>query len=212
MTHAFDKDYWDAVWRGDRARAMAAGEPHPHLVAETRDLEPGTALEAGCGAGVEAVWLAGAGWRVTGADIAADALARAAERAAAAGVADRVRWVEADLSVWEPEERFDLVTTHYAHPATPQLDFYDRLASWVAPGGTLLLVGHLHDEGHQHGHGHGEEAGPPAEASVRAVDVVARLDPARWEVVTATESRRTVFVPDGREVAVHDAVVRARRR
>lgn len=209
MTHAFDKDYWDAVWRGDRARAMAAGEPHPHLVAETRDLEPGTALEAGCGAGVEAVWLAGAGWRVTGADIAADALARAAERAAAAGVADRVRWVEADLSVWEPEERFDLVTTHYAHPAMPQLDFYDRLASWVAPGGTLLVVGHLH---HGDDHGHQADDGPPAAASATAEAVTARLDPAGWDVVTARESDRTVAGPGGHETTLHDVVVRATRR
>jgi hypothetical protein len=53
------------------------------------------------------------------------------------------------------------VTTHYAHPAMPQLDFYDRIASWVAPGGTLFIVGHLQHHGqhaaagHGHGHGHG---------------------------------------------------------
>ena len=52
---------------------------------------------------------------------------------------DRVQWVRADLSVWEPESTYDLVTTHYAHPAMPQLDFYDRIASWVTPGGTLLI-------------------------------------------------------------------------
>ncbi|MEK8108388.1 hypothetical protein NKG94_32145 [Micromonospora sp. M12] len=26
----------------------------------------------------------------------------------------------------------------------PQLAFYDRISGWVAPGGTLLIVGHLH--------------------------------------------------------------------
>jgi glyoxylase I family protein len=43
----------------------------------------------------------------------------------------------------------------------PQLeDFYDRLDGWVAPGGTLLIMGHrqthgpTHDD-HGHGHGHG---------------------------------------------------------
>ena len=102
-------------------------------------------MEAGCGAGSEAIWLASRGWEVTGADIADGALALAAERAAARGLADRVRWIKADLSRWEPRTSYDLVTTHYAHPAIPQLEFYDRLASWVGPGGTLLIVGHRED-------------------------------------------------------------------
>ena len=88
---------------------------------EVDGLEPGTALDAGCGAGGEAIWLASRGWQVTGADIAAEALDRAAERAIAGGVADRVHWVQADLSIWEPGTTYDLVTTHYAHPAMPQL-------------------------------------------------------------------------------------------
>ncbi|MFG1847380.1 class I SAM-dependent methyltransferase [Micromonospora carbonacea] len=238
MTHAFDKGYWEQIWQGDRAPAMAAAGANPHLVREVDDLTPGTALEAGCGAGAEAIWLAARGWRVTAADVAAGALARAADRAAAAGVAGRVRWVEADLSTWQPPVRYDLVTTHYAHPAMPQLDFYERVASWVAPGGTLFIVGHLqhhdrhataghghdhgpggHDRGPDGGPGHGHdggpgagETGPPAAASVTAADITARLDPAGWEIVTAQESRRTVTGPGGHPVTLHDVVVRARRR
>ncbi|WP_422769882.1 class I SAM-dependent methyltransferase [Plantactinospora sp. WMMC1484] len=217
MTHSFDKDYWDQIWRGDRAAAMAAGRPNPHLVREVGDLTPGTALDVGCGAGAETIWLATRGWQVTGADIAAAALARAAERAAAAGVAGRVRWVEADLSRWEPEAGYDLVTTHYAHSAMPQLDFYGRVASWVAPAGTLFIVGHLHHPDHHHdqdpaaGHGHGETE-PPASASVRAADITARLDPTIWEVVTAQESRRELTGHDGHPASIHDVVVRANRR
>ena len=101
---------------------------------------PGTALDAGCGEGAEALWLASRGWHVTAADIAAEALARAASRAAAQTPASGlVRWVEADLTTWAPETQFDLVTTNYAHPAMPQLAFYQRIAEWVAPGGTLCL-------------------------------------------------------------------------
>ncbi len=217
MTHAFDKPYWDQIWQSDRAPAMAASQANPHLVGEVGDLTPGTALEAGCGAGAEAIWLATRGWQVTAADIAAAALAHAAERATAAGVNGKVRWVEADLSTWQPPARYDLVTTHYAHPATAQLDFYDRIASWVAPGGTLLVVGHLHHReqnsaaGHGHSHGPGETE-PPASASVTAADITARLDPAAWEIVTARESHRSVTGPGGRAVAVHDVVVRARRK
>ncbi|GIJ48972.1 hypothetical protein Val02_58580 [Virgisporangium aliadipatigenens] len=211
MTHTFDKNYWDRIWEGDRAAAMAAGQPIPHLVREVGDLTPGTALDAGCGAGAEAIWLATRGWRVTAADIAPAALAHGAERAAAAGVAGMVEWVEADLCEWAPQARFDLVTTHYAHPAMPQLDFYDRIAAWVAPAGTLLIVGHLHHHEPNSGHGHGGKE-PPAEASVTAADITARLDPLEWEVVTAQQGHRTLTGPGGHPVPIHDVVVNARRR
>lgn len=196
MAHEFDRAYWDDIWAGaggsvgdddgDRPAAMAANPPNPYLIREASRLVPGTALEAGCGAGTEALWLASQGWQVTGADIAAEALTIAARRSAELGLSGRVSWVEADLAVWEPPARYDLVTTHYAHPAIPQLDFYERLAGWVAPRGTLLIVGHLQHVGHRHAHGqhvvHGQHAGhdrspqPPVEASATAQGITARLE------------------------------------
>jgi SAM-dependent methyltransferase len=215
MTHSFDGSYWDRHWQQRRSGtpvAMAVSPPNPHLVREVADLVPGTALDAGCGAGAEAVWLASRGWQVTGADIATEALGRATERATARGVEDRVRWVHADLSLWEPGTTYDLVTTHYAHPAIPQLAFYDRIASWVAPGGTLLIVGHLHHGGEGHGHGPDDAGQPPGSASVTAAEIAARLHRAEWDVVTAEESQRTLSRPGAEAVALHDAVVRATRR
>lgn len=217
MTHSFDQDYWDQHWHGDQAGgqvAMAVSPPNPHLMREVGNLEPRAALDAGCGAGAEAIWLASRGWQVTGADIAGEALTRAAERAAANGVADQVQWVQADLTTWEPGTRYDLVTTHYVHPAMPQLEFYDRIASWVSPGGTLLIVGHLHHgRGPGHGHGHGNGGGePPASASVTTADITARLDPTVWDVVTAEESQRTLSGHGRSAVTLHDVVVRATRR
>lgn len=215
MTHDFDQDYWDRIWTGDRAVSMATGDPNPHLADEVGDLPPGTALDAGCGAGAEAVWLAEHGWQVTGADVATEALLRAAERASAHHVDGRVQWVQADLSTWQPPAAYDLVTTHYAHPSIPQLEFYDRLASWVAPGGTLLIVGHLDQHDHaagERGHGeHGHAAGPPAGASVTAESITERLDPISWEVVTARASHRTLGGRGGHPVLLHDVVVRATR-
>ncbi|TDC59618.1 class I SAM-dependent methyltransferase, partial [Actinomadura sp. GC306] len=197
--HAFDKEYWERHWQ--QSGGAHDVPPNPYLEREVGGLVPGAALDAGCGAGAEAVWLASRGWEVTAVDISAEVLARAAGRAAVSGVGGRVRWVEADLGAWEPGTRFDLVTTHYAHPAMPQLEFYERIAGWLSPGGTLLIVGHLHS----HGHGHG----PPAEASVTAADVVARLDGAQWEIGVAEERHRTLTGPGGREVPLHDVVVRA---
>ncbi|MFE1797262.1 class I SAM-dependent methyltransferase [Streptomyces sp. NPDC059517] len=210
-THGFDfdKEYWERHWQqgpADRPGSMAGNPPNPYLTRETDGLTPGTALDAGCGSGAEAIRLASRGWQVTAADISSEALALAAERAAASGAAERVRWVEADLGSWRPDTRFDLVMTHYAHPAMPQLEFYDRIAGWVAPGGTLLIVGHLHTSGPT-GHGHH----PPAEASATAEAITARLDGGEWEIVTAEEGPRTLTGREGRAVPLHDVVVRATR-
>lgn len=215
MTHEFDKSYWERHWgEGGGPGSMGDNPAHPYLETEVVDLPPGTALDAGAGAGAEAIWLARHGWRVTAADISAQALARAAERAGEAGVTEQIDFVEADLETWEPESAFDLVTTHYAHPTIPQLDFYDRIGAWVRPGGTLLVVGHLHRHDHGsdggHGHGHGEE--PPPEASVTAASVTARLGAGNWEVVTAAETRREVPGPGGCPRTLDDVVVRAVRR
>ena len=126
--HGFDKEYWEQHWqsRTGAPGSMGTNPQNPYLDREISGLVPGTALDAGCGAGAEAIWLASHGWQVTAADISTEALARAADRAATSGVAERVQWIEADLSVWDPGKTFDLVTTHYAHPEIPQLEFYDR--------------------------------------------------------------------------------------
>lgn len=91
----------------------------------------------------------------------------------------------------------------------PQLEFYDRIARWVAPGGTLLIVGHLHTHSAT---GDGHDHQPPAEASATAAAITARLDDTEWEIVTAEESHRTLVAPAGREIPLHDVVVRATRR
>jgi SAM-dependent methyltransferase len=216
MTQGFDKDYWKSHWQ--RADGHGAGRgiaPNPYAARETSSLAPGTALDAGCGEGAEAIWLAAEGWQVTAVDISTEALARASERATMGGAApERVQWVEADLGAWEPGKQFDLVTTHYAHPAMPQLVFYERISDWVAPGGTLLIVGHLHTPGAA-GHGHSQEeqdGHPPEEASVTAASIMAGLDTTQWQVVTAEEQTRTLTNRAGRAVQLHDVVVRATRR
>lgn len=218
MEEAFDKDYWESHWQEANGHAPG-GEivPSPYLLREIGTLAPGTALDAGCGEGAEAIWLATEGWQVTAADISSEALSRAAERAKKAGVTlEPLQWVEADLSAWEPGKQFDLVTTHYAHPAMPQLAFYERISRWVAPGGTLLIVGHLHTSespGHGHRgeqHGHGRK--PPEEVSVTAASITVGLDATRWVIVTADDPIRTLTDRAGGTVQLEDVVVRATRR
>ena len=222
--HKFDRDYREQHWRDAAADPShhSSADPSPYLVAAVQALPPGRALDAGCGTGGDAVWLAGQGWQVTGADISPTALAEAAQRAAYASVSNRTRWVEADLTSWEPAERVDLVLTSYAHPAMPQLAFYQRVAEWVAPGGTLLIVGHTHPaesdghhRGHGHHHGHGvddpDEFAPPEETLVSVSQITDLLEPALWRITLAEERNRSVPTSTG-HMELHDVVVRASRR
>jgi len=209
MSHSFDEEYWESHWR--RAPERTAGQEimvNPYLVRAMNGVSPGVALDAGSGAGGEAIWLAHAGWDVTAVDISAEAQRRAVEREAQNPPVDLVEWVVADLDVWQPDRQFDLVCTHYAHPAGPQLEFYERISQWVTPGGMLLIVGHLHNHDHHNG---SDGDGPPPEASVRAADVVALLDGEGWSVLGAEELHRSIENGAGRAAELHDVVVSAVR-
>jgi SAM-dependent methyltransferase len=58
-------------------------------------MEPGRALDIGCGSGRDAVHLAGRGWQVTAVEFVDKALATARRRAAEEGV--EVQWVKSDV-------------------------------------------------------------------------------------------------------------------
>jgi SAM-dependent methyltransferase len=179
-----------------------SGRPNPQLVAEVADLPPGTALDAGCGEGADAVWLAERGWRVTAVDFAAAALARGAEHAPG------VDWVRADLTAWTPPARYDLVSAQFLHlPGAQRVPVFARLADAVAPGGTLLLVGHDSSDTAA-----GAHRPPEPDLFFTADEVAAGLDPGEWDVVVAESRARKTTHPEGRAMTVHDAVVRAVRR
>ena len=217
-----DQAAWDERYR--TTPAMWSGEPNRQLVAEADVLPPRRALEAGCGEGADALWLAGRGWQVTAVDFSATALDRGRRRAQELGLGDRVAWQQADLRTWAPPEHaFDLVTAHYLHlPGARSGPLFGRLAAAVAPGGTLLVVGHLldgtgahdHDHGHGHGHGHGSGHGGHAhdpEMFFTAEEVASSLAPGEWtDVVTETRDRGAAAIERTGNPAP-DTVLRARR-
>lgn len=123
---------------------MWTGDPNELLVREVGALAPGTALDLGCGEGGDAVWLAARGWRVTAVDVSPTALARAAGAAATAGVDERITWRCEDLADGVPDGTFDLVLALFLHSPVgmPRTEVLRASAGRVAPGGTLLVVGH----------------------------------------------------------------------
>jgi SAM-dependent methyltransferase len=201
----FDRRYWEDHWEPESASVQRLSV-NPYLPAETMRLHIGTALDAGCGVGTEALWLAEHGWQVTAADISTTALATAQTRADDAGIDAPIEWVEADLARWEPGRTWDLVVTNYAHADIGQLAFYHRLSSWVSPGGTLLIVGH------RHGHQDNERgAHDHPEAAMATLDTITHLfRRPHWRIETGYENTRTVH-PGGHAVRLHDVIVRAHR-
>lgn len=208
LAEMFTEAYWDERYR--TRDALWSGRPNATLVAEVSGLSPGQALDAGCGEGADSIWLAGQGWQVTGVDISAVALDRAAGHAAAAGpdIAGRITWQRVDLLDWDPgRDSCDLATAHFMHfPPGLRDDAFRSLAAAVRPGGTLLIVGH-HPADHEHGQRHDHRR----ELMFTAQDAAASLDPAEWEISVTSPSREATD-PDGNVRAVVDAVLRAVRR
>jgi len=200
------EEFWEDFYR--EGRGAWSGNANGLLVEEIDGAPPGTALDLGCGQGDDAIWLASRGWNVTAVDISATALERAVGRAAAAGVADAISWERHDLAVSFPAGSFDLVTTCYLHSPVdmPRAEILRSAAAAVAPGGTLLIVGH---------------AGSPSWADhdpgvhfPTTDDVLAELslDPAEWTIERTDVVDRPMPDPDGNPASRPDNIVRARRR
>ena len=196
------RERWNRRWAGEE-RVHASTAPSRFVVAEVAGLRPGAALDLACGAGRNAVWLAGQGWRVTAVDFSAVALRMARGLEAERRVS--VEWVEADVLAWMPPARaYDLVCVLYLQlPAAERRTALGRAAAAVRPGGTLLVLGHdlLNLT---------EGWGGPTQADVLFTpdDVVAEIGDLRIE--KAERVRRTVDDSDAAREAI-DALVRATR-
>ncbi|GAA3497420.1 class I SAM-dependent methyltransferase [Streptomyces prasinosporus] len=197
-------------WDGVHAARPAATRPRPNarLTEAATDLPPGDALDLGCGAGGDALWLARRGWRVTAVDVSAVAVERLAGLALSHGVADRITVERHDLSESFPDGAFDLVSAQYFQ--TP-LDL-DRArvlrtaAHALRPGGRLLVTDHGSTA--PWSWNQDPEVRHPAPEEI-AAEIAA--DPATWTVERAAALRRTATGPGGRRAEVTDHVLIIRR-
>lgn len=154
---------FEAMYAGAEAGGVKPpwdyGAPRPQLVAwaEAQNLAGGgrEALVVGCGYGADAEFLASLGFRTTGFDFAPTAIAAARRKYPAS----QVRYLVADLldlpAEWQ--RRFDLVVeslTVQSMPPAKHTAATQKIASLVAPGGTLLVLATARDEG-------SEVNGPP---------------------------------------------------
>ena len=202
MHSSSDAAEWDA--RYGEAERVWSGEPNGALVAEVAELQPGRALDVGCGEGADAVWLARRGWQVTALDVSRVALDRAERHARDAGV--QVTWVHAGLvEARLPAGGFHLVSAQY--PVLRKTDDAAgerALLDLVTPGGTLLVVHHA--IGHEHSH---EGSFDPA-LYVMPADVLPLLD-SGWQVDVDEHRPRSISGGSGAH-HVEDLVLRVHRR
>ncbi len=137
--------HWDDRYAA--APLVWGAEPNRFVVEAVEALapaEPGSALDLAAGEGRNAMWLAGRGWRVTAVDFSRTGLDRGAARAREAGV--DVTWVQADLTSYRPQERYDLVVLAYLHLDAEARRIVHRTATGaLAPDGTLVVVAHHTD-------------------------------------------------------------------
>jgi len=198
-----DQHQWDELYAS--TELVWTAEANRFVVEELAGLTAGRALDLGSGEGRNAIWLAERGWQVTAVDFSAVGLAKAAELAARRG-ATGIRWVEADLREYQPgQAAYDLVLLAYIHLLPDEFGaLLQTAASALAPGGTLLVIGHDADN---IAHGHGGPQDP--RVLHRVEDVVASLP--GLDIQRAEQARRPVLAGDGERTAI-DTVVRAQRR
>ena len=197
-----DAAEWDR--RYSTTELVWTAEPNRFLVEETTGLGPGRALDLGAGEGRNAAWLAAQGWQVVAVDFSAVGLRKAADLASRSGV--EVEVVVADAADELPRPGFDLVVVLYLHlPSEKRRLVHRNAAAALAPGGSLLVVGHdatnLTDG-----------VGGPQDPRVLfgPEDVTVDLDGTGVEIVRAEQVLRPVPTGDGTRTAI-DALVRARR-
>jgi thioredoxin reductase len=201
---------WDHRYEGGQ---IWSGNPNGTLVNEIDGMTPGRALDVGAGEGGDALWLAEQGWQITASDVSQRAIDRIDAEAKRRDLAVKCHRVDANTLDAFESGAFDLVTAQYASiPRTPDWRGVRNILSAVAPGGTLLIVGHDIDamQAQIKAQDHGMPFDP--EAYVQTEDFISSLiDSPEW-IVEVSEKRSR---PPGSVSSSHhieDVVLRARRR
>ena len=115
--------------------------PSDFLFAHLKDIRARDVLDFGCGDGALSVVLARLGARVTALDISPELIAVARRRAAVNEVADRIRFVERDVTVEPlPADRFDFAICNLVLHHVDLRAVVPRIVAALKAGGTAVIV------------------------------------------------------------------------
>lgn len=203
-----DADAWNDRYR--QSELVWSAGPNQFVVEHTAGLSPGRALDVACGEGRNALWLGEQGWAVVATDFSEVAIEKARRIAEHRGVSIDLRVADAVSGDDLPGDAgpFDLVVVAYLQLPDEQLgSALGRAVELLAPGGTILVVGH-HVDNLEHGYG-----GPSSPAVLQDPDVVARhlsnADPGLSTRTVETVHRR-VDTDDGPRIAIDSLVIGTR--
>ena len=198
----FSEDYWEKHYQkvSDQTEDSVVS---PYILSELSQLAPGLALDAGCGTGIDAIWLARQGWQVTAVDVSKTALSRARSSAEATGIT--IDFDQVNLTTWSPPDNyFDLVVSHYVHTSDDQSFIY-KIGSAVKSGGTLLIVGHEPPRA-----GKADHYAPGSH--ITAERVASFLDSNQWEIEIIGARKVKRPNPQHHSHLSTDSVFRARKK
>ncbi|HEY5188286.1 MAG TPA: methyltransferase domain-containing protein [Solirubrobacteraceae bacterium] len=138
-------DYWREVYEADDLQGLVYRQRQETALAWVRELglpESAQALDAGCGAGLMSVALAGEGLQVTATDSSPQMVALTTQRATAEGLSDRVEVERADAHQLPcASGAFSLVLALGLLPwLSDPAAAVAELTRVLAPGGWLLLT------------------------------------------------------------------------
>jgi len=135
-----ETDRWNTIYSG-APRPMFNPAPNAFLVEMVKSRKPGRAFDIGVGEGRNTVFLAKAGWDVTGFDIAERGLELTRKAAGAAGV--KVVTIKAAMEDFDfGSEQWDLIVATYEGAA-----WREKAARGLKPDGIVVVEGFLRAPG-----------------------------------------------------------------
>ncbi len=130
----------------ERAGEDFDAEPASLVFDTVTRLEPGGALDLACGTGRNALWLAARGWSVTAVDGAPAAIEVLRSRAIKSGLHIEAKVADLQRHEFQIEpSTWDLILVCYYL----QRDLLEAAKNGVRPGGILLVIVHIPEEGEQ---------------------------------------------------------------
>ena len=200
------QEFWEQRYQS--MTKPPSGKPSGTLVHYVEGLTPGRALDLGSSRGDDVLWLAGQGWLAQGVDLSQTAVDLANARAAEAGLGERARFEQYDLTVDFPPGAFDLVSAMFLQSPMefPRAEVLRKAVGAVAPGGVLIIAEHgsaapWSDQGpHVH------------HPTLAQTQEDLQLDVGQWDEVSVRTAERQATGQMGQVAQVIDNILVFRRR
>ncbi|GAA1525516.1 class I SAM-dependent methyltransferase [Kribbella lupini] len=197
--------FWDNLYD---ERETWGDRVNPLLVETAEPLPAGAALDLGCGAGGDSLWLAQRGWQVTAVDISGTAVEKVGALELVDGRQGSITAVRHDLSRTFPPGTFDLVSAQYLQTPFdfPRSAVLRKAARALRPGGLLLVVDHGSIAPWSWNQDPDAHFTPPSEIAAEL-----ELDPEQYAVLRADSPQREAVGPSGVTATVTDNVLLIQR-